>query len=513
MNIRRAIRRLFRRRARAAPPEKLEKEDRGPHTVRRWESADTDRLNRAHWVNATGNSINVDLSEDLETLRVRSAFEAANNPMVEGVISTHQTDLIGHDGPQLQVVSDSPEYNEALEAAWRQWFSAPTTNSKISGAAMLRLWIRDLWLSGEILAQKVTKENVETACKLRLRLLPSRRLGTPAESVGDKDTMLGIRFDADGEPLAYWISKPERFGLYELTTDYQQVPAANIVHEFLLQEEDQARGVPWLACALDPIGELRDFDAQVLDAQRGAADHGVFWHTDHPDANFLEINTAETTEIPRRQQQVGPPGWKPSQLQPNQPSAQYVPYRRERQAEIGRPASMPLMMIRLDSSGHNYSSARFDGQIYYRALRAIQHWLSGSPQNRGVLNELVDAVARELELQEGFPQRPANVRYEWTWPVPPHVDPAKEGLGERIGLENGTVSFADACMARGTDEETIIAKHLRTNQKLVAAKLPPLPPIGAYPKKPLDFNSVYTTDDDNQSDNESQPERSWANAS
>ena len=437
--------------------------------------------------------------------------------MVEGVISTHQTDLVGDNGPQLQVVSDSPEYNERLEAGWRDWFKAPTTSPKISGAAMLRLWVRNLWLTGEILAQKLTKDKTETPVKLRLRLLPGRRLGTSAQQAADADTQLGIRFDKDGEPLSYWIAQPKKFGLYELNLDYREVPARDIIHEFLLQEEDQARGVPWLACALDSIGELRDYDAQVLDAARQAADQAVFWYADHPDAPYLALNTSETTEIERRQQQTGPPGWKPQQLAPQQPSTRYVDYRRERQAEIGRSASMPLMMIRLDSSGHNYSSARFDGQIYLRALRAIQHWLSGSPQNRGVLNELVDAVARELELQTGFPPRPDSVRYEWTWPVPPHVDPAKEGLGERIGLENGTVAFADACMARGTDEDTIIAKYLRTNEKLVAAMLPPLPPIGAYPKKPIDFNTVYTTEDvpspGSEEKDETEPRRSWANAS
>ena len=68
MNVRHAIRRLFRRRVQQPPPETLEREDRGPITLRRWESAETNRLNRAHWAKALGNPINVDLDSRLETL-------------------------------------------------------------------------------------------------------------------------------------------------------------------------------------------------------------------------------------------------------------------------------------------------------------------------------------------------------------------------------------------------------------------------------------------------------------
>ena len=45
--------------------------------------------------------------------------------------------------------------------------------------------------------------------------------------------------------------------------------------------------------------------------------------------------------------------------------------------------------------------------------------------------------------------RPARVRYQWTWPQLPHVDPKKEGDAEKIALENKTLSLTDALAARG----------------------------------------------------------------
>jgi hypothetical protein len=73
-----------------------------------------------------------------------------------------------------------------------------------------------------------------------------------------------------------------------------------------------------------------------------------------------------------------PPGWKPWQYSASQPPVQYPDFRAERHRELGRPFGMPLLMVRLDSSKHNYSSARLDTQTYNRTVSGIQCWLSGT---------------------------------------------------------------------------------------------------------------------------------------
>ncbi len=466
-----------------------------PITLRRWEAAETNRLNQAHWQNVTGNPINQDLLADLERLRTRCSYEAFNNGIVDGVINTHAEDIVGADGPTLQVLSDSPAYNTALEQLWPDWFSAPCPNRRVSGAALLKLWIRGLWTNGEFLAQHMTgRDDRRSPVRLRIKPIHTRRLATPHGSAGDKNVIMGVRLSEDGQPQQYHIAKTQRFGAFELLgTEYEPISADMIIHEFLLREEDQARGVPWLSSSLSPIADLRDYDAQTLDAARSAADQAIFWYAEHPDAPFLEVN--ESMEIERRTQSTGPPGWKPMQLTPQQPTAQYVEYRRERQAEIGRPVGMPLMMVRLDSARHSYSSARFDGQIYARSCRGIQYWISGSPKARGTLSDLADEVAREGGLIRGLlPPRPPRVQYAWLWPEPPHVDPQKEAQAERITLENGTQTYTEALAARGKDLETTIATRKRETKKLAEAGLPGLP----VPKRIED--DLADQPDDDQAD-------------
>jgi len=168
-----------------------------------------------------------------------------------------------------------------------------------------------------------------------------------------------------------------------------------------------------------------------------------------------------------------PPGWKPWQYQATSPPVTYESYRKERHREIGRPTSMPLMIVRLDASNHNYSSARIDLQSYAMAVQGIQMWLSGSDRSRGVLGRLVDEIA--IEARFSIPElrhRPARVQYRWTWPRRNHVDPTKEAMGEAIGLKNMTLLLSDALAARGKDIETHVAAMKRELDLLNESGLP-----------------------------------------
>lgn len=452
----------------------------GPFAWRKFEAAQTDRLNEAHWQQADGATLNADLALDLETLRVRAAYEVANNGTVEGVIATHCEDIVGPEGPTLQVESDDDAFDDAAEAAWRNWFYAPCPNPKLSGVQMLKLWVRRLWDCGEFLAQLTTGRDERGPIRLRVKPIHPRRLRTPMGFTGDPLVCLGVRFSGDGVPTQYYIDDPTPFGNASLNVgNFTAVPPDLIIHEFLLKEEDQARGYPWLAGGMRAAADIRDADDQVLDAIRQAADAGLALYTESPQATYIEVN--ESAPIQRRQQWTIPPGWKPLQVKPEHPGTGYMEYRSERQSEIGRPVCMPLMTIRLDSSKSNYSSARFDGQNYHRACKGIQSWLSGTPNAYGCLSWLFWEVMKEARFTDtALRRRPQTVKLRWLWPVPPHVDPTKERAAERLGIENGTLPFAAACQANGYDEEAAFAMEERTNRRRADRGLPPLPPPGAY---------------------------------
>ena len=82
---------------------------------RRWEAADTDRLNEAHWQPVTLNMNDV-LETQISELQARCRHEAANNAVIDAGIETQQTNAVGRTGPRLQVLTESSRFNDDAEA-------------------------------------------------------------------------------------------------------------------------------------------------------------------------------------------------------------------------------------------------------------------------------------------------------------------------------------------------------------------------------------------------------------
>jgi len=462
---------LFKRRKESQQPRSL-RDTRARAKTRTLEAGKTDRLNQLHWTDASDVGINTFLGEYLPTVRARATYEALHNPNVEGVIATHIDDVIGPGGPILQVLSTNKKYNAALEQVWRDWWAMPDITGLQSGPELLGLCIRMLWLCGEYLVQEVTDGDGNGPVSLKLKALHPRRLETPTDKTQDNVT-LGIKRTQLGRPTTYYIeSTPDNESLTSMQMNFVGRSAKRIIHGFQLVEPDQARGVPWLTSCLPTVADLRDYDTQVLDAARAAADMGVYLSTKHPDAAYVDLAEDDNIEIERRMLTALPSGWEPNQITPQQPSTRYIEYRAERLRDLGRPHGMPLMMVQLDSGNHNYSSARFDAQIYQRGINRLRGWLV-----RHTLNRLVRDVIVEARLVPGvLPGRPARVDYQWTWTALPHVDPLKEENAVTERIANGTSTYRDECAKKNADWEEVFDQQKREMDKRVELGLPILSP-------------------------------------
>lgn len=438
---------------------------------RHWEAGETNRLNEAHWSYATQSdrSINDWLSEQLATIRARSTYEARQNPDIAGMFQTFSDDVVGADGPTLEIQSDNPAYNEAAEQAWRDWFKAPTFRPNISGAMLLRLWVDDLVRCGEFLAQITTDEQAAGLVKMRLRPKHPRDLQNPTDSAGNPKFLMGVEFETTqlDRPLRYWLAKTSADGYM---SEVEPWPAELVIHEFMLREERQVRGYPWITPSLQPAADTRDYDDQVQDAARLMADQACLLFNRDPAEPAM---TPESTTFERRTIKMAPPGWEPYALNAAQPPVQYGDYRAERLRQIARPLSMPLMIMRLDASRHNYSSARFDGQGWQRFVQFIQTFLSGSEKSVGTLGRLVDVVLAEARFSiPALRNRPAEVSYLWTWPVRPHVDSLKEAAASEKRLATRQSTLTEELAERGKSIDTHIKTLLAEKQKFEQAGLP-----------------------------------------
>jgi lambda family phage portal protein len=472
--------RFFRRTPKSLPatkgftrePRNREREpEAGPFAHRRWDGARTDRLNSTLWTQAHGQSINRDLVQFLESLRARCEHESFNNPLVAGVIRTHQVDLVGANGPRLQVRSDNAAFNTRLEQLWKQWWRNPDANGRMSGPEMLQCWVRSLWTNGEYFVRKVTDRSRPGPIKFALQTIPARRIGTPAQFSGDRNVLLGVRLSKEGKPKQYFVIDPGNAAdvFQTISTEFQPTPPDLIQHGFLIEEADQVRGVPWLASSLATIAALRDFKRAVLESQRRSATQGVVYHTNHPDAEYIDGRGMER-EFQPGQETYAAPGWTPMAIAPVQPNAQYEMFVKESLRELGRPVSMPLMMVLLSSADSNFASAHYDGQVYTRGLQQVQSLLEKWSLDDCV-RELAAEAAEDL-LRSGV-GIPTEWHAEWTWPVPPYVNPKQMYDALRSRMEDGTASWTDTLACFGLDPDSTAERLMRDAEVLAELGIKP----------------------------------------
>lgn len=451
----------------------------------RWEGSQTTRLNREHWGRVRiGESINHDLIGELDVQRLRAEYELQNNGYVAGLVETYVQDVVGEDGPLLTVRSASKRYNEKLqEGFWRWWTEQCDFLGELSGAELLKLSVRSFFPNGEFFNQMISVEDApDGEIALRLLAIHPVRIATPIDRFADSSIVLGIERDRDGRPKTFHVRESDLSGL-KLSAFLKTVPvrAVDMIHGYKRLEPGQARGVPWLAPVLQVIADLRDYETQVLDAARQAASWAIFLESQDPDGPAVVFT--EDVEVERDVQRALPPGYTAKQMQGQQPGTQYESFHDSKLREIGRPFGMPLMTLKLDSAEHSYSSARFDGQVYHRGIRATQGWLS-----RIMMKRLVDQVARELELLGQLPRRPHEVEYLWTWPTPPHVDPSKEAAAADMRYNRiGTTSLTQECASMGHDWATIQAQRQEEERAIHAGLVSQIeqlqPLIDAFNKK------------------------------
>lgn len=446
---------------------------------RHWKAVKDGDSTLNHWGEATGMPVNSLLSMHLGTIINRSVYEAKANPIVDGTIGSHATDVVGPNGPKLQMQTDDENWNAIVEYHWAEVSKSIDGSGELAFADFLKQGIRSLWTTGAILSQYVIDSQAATPIKHRLHTIPVQDLYS--SRFNTENTMLGIERNKLGRPVKYYILENgiNVKSAYSFSVKPIEVRAQDIQHVFYKHEPQQWRGYPWLASALQPLAELDDYSSAVLDAAKVAAMLSVLFYTTRDDVE-TEDSQPEAFNPLRQSGVKVPPGWQPYVVNSNQPTMNHTEFRADKIRDVGRPVGMPLMSIQRDASNHNYSSARFDGQGYQRANESIQGFLE-----RRSVNPFFEIVLEEGMMRGVIPWKDPmewHDRYGWIWTQPPSVDPVKEAMAQRIQLENRTLSPQRACLVNNVDFETIVAEWKTANEILKKNGLPEM--LGPIPTDP-----------------------------
>jgi lambda family phage portal protein len=418
-----------------------------------------DRTTSYHWGRATNAHINDDLAAELAGMRMKARFERQNNGILEGMVKTHTDDLVGVSGPMLQLLTSDTKWQDRAEKIWHNFWQMPDYNGQLAGVDLLNLANRQTWDCGEFFFQMVTDRTVQGPVKLRLLAIHPRRVDTPPGWFGDRRVTLGVRRERAGKPVSYFVDDAiEDQWTTGTGVTWTEIPATHMIHGYVVTEPNQARGIPRQASCLNVVAQLRDFESDVMGAARMAAMLAVLLYTDLKpgDVPPVVLDGGSGTDLERATMTALPQGYKATQINPAQPSNTYKTFRNEKLLEIGRPACMPLMTIRLDASGHNYSSARIDNQSYDRALAGER----GAMQ-RVLLNRVLAEVLLEAQRAGALGPAPADLVVNWVWQPRPHVDETKTAVAHKMQMDNGTLSESGACAEYGRDHDVVLAQRKR----------------------------------------------------
>ena len=424
-----------------------------------YNAAQTNDNNSNHWQNTKFGTGDQALLGDgsLNVIRARIREEMRNNSYMLGIVRK-LSDYVISTGPNLQVCTDSRDFNQEVEGRWKEWADNPE-NCDIVGlqsyADMLHTGIEELYPAGEYLRQFVQDPDTsEDQISLKMFVTSPERLSTPGDGIMNSNTVknivAGVEKDTYGKAIRYWISKNSSdtqftniIGGGYSDEDYNQVAAQNMVHVFIADRPEMTRGTPLGAAILNIFATLRRFDEATIRAAEAAALVAGFMTTEAPD-NWDPDVDPETFELSAGAWMTLPPGSKIQQVTPQHPSGVYETFKKGKLMDAGASTSMPYNVLASDSSGHNYASGRLDWQGLVRAVKVHRQ----------------RTVRRDCKPTFNMWYGEARNHHNWPGTIPPckfmfpgfeHVDPGKEAKAAVVRIEANLQTYADYFAEQGKD--------------------------------------------------------------
>ncbi len=387
------------------------------------------------------------LRESLVTIRSRVRFEMRQNGLAKGMGRTYANVLV-HRGPRLKVQSEHADWNTKVELAFARW---ATSCGYVRGRSMgqqMHLGARQFFPCGEYFKVPRWDESAPTVNKLRFLMLRPDRIESPAGEMGD-----GVKTDADGKPVHYWVKKTDPDNLnnnaWAESLEYMEVPASLMVHVFLEDDPIQFRGEPWLAQALNVFHKLRRVDEGEMAAIELANKFAAFLKNTMPEfAQEADILLPSTMDLEDGTVTTLPVGYEPVAVKPEHPANRLSEFRRDQLAAAGRGVSMPVNAVTGDSSRHNFASARFDGLLMTTDAEVVRSYVENA-DGLPTFNMWLAVATRLGEV----PYPPSAYTLHWLWKQnEAHTDPNKAAAAQSKRLQNATSTVGGEVLAKGEDD-------------------------------------------------------------
>lgn len=428
-----------------------EAEDRR-HRARLLRSYDAARRNRlTNDFTTVNTSANWEMRRSLRYLRARSRNLARNNDYVKKFLSMVRNNVAGPAGMKLQARAMTPrgeldrELNRQVERAWQRWAHCENAslNGRLSWVEIQRKAVTLVARDGECVIRMMVADN-EFGFALKFYSADWLDETFSERLPGGNRVIMSVELDADDRPVAYWLTPPpsDLQFLYSPATRYRtRVPAEEVVHLFLGDDENadddnQARGVPWVHTAITRLKQLGEYElAEIVAARVGASKMGFFREEEADDDAYTGEDEGEEDggrAALMESAQPGtfgliPRGYTFEKWEPSHPNTSYQPFIKGVLRGVAAGMDVTYFSLAEDLEGVNYSSA------HRPALRARHVARAPDLLHRAPRPARLLGVAQVLHPDGRPPRPPVGLRA----PHRAHLPAPRLALGQPARRDQG----------------------------------------------------------------------------
>jgi lambda family phage portal protein len=373
--------------------------------------------------------------------------------------------------------------NDDIQTQFARWAAAENchTGGKLHFHDLERAVMGQVFDTGEAFVRLHLKTFGDSIIPLGLELIEAERVADeyfqPGAGVGPlaagNTVRFGIEQDEFGRPVAYWIRKRSPGDIRVLSgaqpDAFDRVPAAQILHLYVIERWPQTRGEPWLHTAARRLNDMDGYSEAEIVAARGAANYFATIESGDPDGSVgeeMHDGSVQFALEPGAVERLGP-GEKLNFVSPNRPNTAMDGFMRYMLREVSAGIGISYESLSRDYSQSNYSSSRMgiidDRDLfrvhqawYIRAFRLPIHkmWLQQAVYASALKTVPVSDYALSREKFQDALFKPRG----WTW-----VDPVKEIKAYQDAVKSGftTVGAVIAATGSGQDLEDVLNDRRR----------------------------------------------------
>lgn len=437
-------------------------------------------------------SVNADLDAGLVILRARARDLCQNNEFGRRFLSLVESNVIGPGGPTLQVRASLTNggldkvANDTIETAFARWSQRADLRGLMDLAHVQRVGITSVARDGEALIRIVRNRDLPNG--IALQLLEADRLDENLNTTLSNGNAIrqGVEINSLLQPVAYWIKTSHPGENYQSTpAQAERVPAANVIHPFLLTRAEQVRGYTWMHAVLLRMQMLHAYEeAAVVAARVGAAKMGVFTRKDDSEQALASMATGTASDGKLQMSaEAGefmelPAGYELHNWDPEYPHANFDSFLKACFRGVASGLNLATHNLTGDMTEVNFSSARIAElaeRDHWKMLQAwwirtvsfpiFRAWLE-SALIRGEIR-LPSGAALPADRLEKFSDAARFQGRRWQW-----VDPAKEIEAAEREIAAGLNSRTAIAASQGRELEDIIDELGQEKVLLEAAGLP-----------------------------------------